>query len=117
SKPVTPVDPSTVDTDGDGLSDAKEAELGTNPNEKDTDHDGYTDKEEVDQGTNPLDASSKPITKKPVVISGADTVRKQSKLPQTGDATNIFGYVGTLLASAGALIGIGKKKKKEDEVE
>ncbi|HEM6234358.1 TPA: LPXTG cell wall anchor domain-containing protein [Streptococcus suis] len=55
------------------------------------------------------------MTKKPVVISGADTVRKQSKLPQTGDATNIFGYVGTLLASAGALIGIGKKK--EDEVE
>ncbi|MBU8894451.1 VWA domain-containing protein [Corallococcus sp. H22C18031201] len=36
-----------ADTDGDGLSDAREAELGTNPNLKDTDGDGFSDGVEV----------------------------------------------------------------------
>lgn len=41
------------DTDGDGLSDGTEKEIGTNPNEKDTDKDGLTDKEELEKGTDP----------------------------------------------------------------
>ncbi len=43
-----------VDTDGDLLTDEREAELGTDPNNKDTDGDGYLDGEEVANGYNPL---------------------------------------------------------------
>ena len=42
----TPTEP-VQDTDGDGLSDNEEKELGTNPNMTDTDNDGLFDKEEV----------------------------------------------------------------------
>ncbi len=42
------------DTDGDGLTDAEEKQLGTNPKKADTDGDGLTDKEELELGTNPL---------------------------------------------------------------
>lgn len=45
---------SAVDTDKDGLTDADEAERGTNPNRFDTDADGYSDGEEVRTGHNPL---------------------------------------------------------------
>lgn len=46
----------TVDTDGDGLSDQRELELGTDPRNKDTDGDGLSDGDEVlKYGTNPLD--------------------------------------------------------------
>ncbi len=43
------------DADGDGLSDAEEAALGTNPNNPDTDGDGLLDGYEVRYGFNPLD--------------------------------------------------------------
>jgi hypothetical protein len=42
-----------VDTDNDGLSNAEEAQLGTDPNNPDTDGDGLGDKEEITEGTNP----------------------------------------------------------------
>ncbi len=46
-------------TDGDGLSDADEAMLGTDPMDADTDNDGLTDGEEVNElGTSPLLADS-----------------------------------------------------------
>ncbi len=45
-------------SDGDGLSDADEASLGTNPLADDTDGDGLNDGFEVTHGTNPLDADS-----------------------------------------------------------
>jgi outer membrane protein OmpA-like peptidoglycan-associated protein/opacity protein-like surface antigen len=45
-----------LDSDGDGLSNAKEDELGTDPYNPDTDGDKLTDGEEVlDYGTNPLE--------------------------------------------------------------
>ncbi len=48
-----------VDTDGDGLSDAEEAKLGTDPNSPDTDGDGLTDGAEVNTyHTNPLVADT-----------------------------------------------------------
>ncbi len=47
------IDPNK-DTDGDGLTDAKEAELNTDPNNPDTDGDGLKDGEEVSAGTDPL---------------------------------------------------------------
>lgn len=48
-----------VDSDGDGLSDQTEAELGTNPNVADTDGDGLSDGVEVQvEGTLPLSADT-----------------------------------------------------------
>lgn len=47
---------SDEDTDGDGLSDAEEAELGTDPSSVDSDGDGYEDGHEVAQGSDPTDA-------------------------------------------------------------
>lgn len=51
-------DPRNPDTDGDGLSDARERELGTDPRNPDTDGDGLTDAEELVLGTDPLDADT-----------------------------------------------------------
>lgn len=49
-------DPALVDTDEDGLTDGQEAlETGTAPLAPDTDGDGILDGDEVAQGTNPLD--------------------------------------------------------------
>lgn len=48
-----------TDSDGDGLTDAEERELGTDPNDADTDDDGLTDGQEVNQhDTDPLDADT-----------------------------------------------------------
>ena len=49
---------SPVDSDGDGLSDAEEAALGTDPDSVDTDGDGYGDGDEVHAKSDPLDAES-----------------------------------------------------------
>jgi hypothetical protein len=49
----------TNDSDGDGLTDCAEAELGTLPNDPDSDHDGLNDGDEVHTNyTNPLDPDS-----------------------------------------------------------
>jgi hypothetical protein len=44
-----------TDSDGDGLTDAEEAELGSDPNNPDSDGGGASDGEEVAAGTDPLD--------------------------------------------------------------
>lgn len=44
-----------VDSDGDGIDDCAEQELGTDPTLADSDGDGLSDKEEVDCVSNPLD--------------------------------------------------------------
>jgi hypothetical protein len=49
-----------VDTDGDGLLDGEEDDLGTDPAQTDTDGDGFDDGDEVDGDTNPLYAPSHP---------------------------------------------------------
>jgi hypothetical protein len=51
-------DPDQADSDGDGLDDGEEAELGTDPLDDDTDGDGLSDGEEVDLGTDPFDEDS-----------------------------------------------------------
>lgn len=51
----TPTVPASArrDTDGDGLTDAEEARLGTDPKSKDTDKDGIADGQEVKMGLDP----------------------------------------------------------------
>jgi hypothetical protein len=49
-----PIDPHSIDTDGDGLSDGDEADRGTDPAEADSDVDTYSDGHEVLAGTDPL---------------------------------------------------------------
>ncbi|MDP9356038.1 MAG: SpaA isopeptide-forming pilin-related protein [Chloroflexota bacterium] len=49
-----------ADSDSDGLTDAEEAELGTDPNNHDTDGDGYFDLGEVNFGSDPLDPAAIP---------------------------------------------------------
>lgn len=52
---VAGTDPSTADSDGDGLSDGEEVIIhGTNPLLADTDYDGLSDGQEIDLGLNPL---------------------------------------------------------------
>lgn len=54
-EPVNFSDPQNLDTDGDGLSDAEEAQHSTDKAKTDTDGDGLTDYQEVRQfKTNPL---------------------------------------------------------------
>jgi serine/threonine protein kinase len=53
--PIAATEFAQADSDGDGLSNAQEAELGTDPNNPDTDGDGLSDYDEVNVwGTNPL---------------------------------------------------------------
>ena len=54
-----PVVQEPVDTDGDGLTDAEEAELGTDANSADSDGDGLTDAEEINEyETDPLNSDT-----------------------------------------------------------
>lgn len=48
-------DPDVADTDGDRLSDGDERDAGTDPLEIDSDGDGYLDGDEVAEGSDPLD--------------------------------------------------------------
>ena len=56
--PTDPLDPRDDDTDGDGLSNIREGQLGTDPRKPDTDGDGLLDGDEGLHGTDPLDADS-----------------------------------------------------------
>ena len=53
-------DPFDSDSDDDGLNDGREVELGTDPNKADSDGDGFTDGDEVAAGTDPNNADSIP---------------------------------------------------------
>lgn len=51
-------DPTRADTDGDGLTDGEEVRFGLDPLNPDTDGDGFADGQELQQQTNPLDPDS-----------------------------------------------------------
>ena len=48
-------DPDNADTDGDGIDDGEEIEMGIDPLATDSDGDGYSDGDEVEQGSDPGD--------------------------------------------------------------
>ena len=48
------------DDDNDGLTDIKEADIGTDPLKRDSDGDGWSDKTEYEEGSDPLTAASQP---------------------------------------------------------
>lgn len=52
-----------LDTDGDGISDARERALGTNPYDFDTDGDGVSDLKEERANTSPVEQKEKPPLK------------------------------------------------------
>jgi hypothetical protein len=51
-----------LDNDGDGLTNAEEAELGTDPDNADSDGDTYWDSWELDEGTDPTDPDNRIYT-------------------------------------------------------
>ena len=66
--------PEDADSDGDGLSDAQEATLGTDPANPDTDEDGLLDGDEVDRG----DGSRRSPT---AMVTASATTRRWSTVP------------------------------------
>lgn len=66
------------DTDGDGLTDAREALLGTDPSNPDSDGDLFSDGIEVNQGTDPLNAAVSPaLSAQPSVWFARSDTRAQ----------------------------------------
>ena len=67
-----------IDTDGDGLSDNYEIEIGTNPLDSDTDGDGYSDGTEIRHGYNPNGSGKMPtklIYNKPRISNTIEQMR------------------------------------------
>jgi hypothetical protein len=73
------LDPNKADTDGDGLEDGEELELGTDPKLPDTDDDGLGDQEELELGTSPLLADT-----------DADLLSDSQELDETGTDPQLF---------------------------
>jgi hypothetical protein len=78
----------TGDLDGDGLTNEREEELGTDPLNADTDSDGVNDGVEVDDGTDPLDHSS-------FADADGDLVPDTVELADGSDPNDPAGFVDT----------------------
>ena len=73
------------DSDGDGLTDAEEAEIGSDPNLEDTDGDGWLDGEEVDGNTDPTKANDHPYEGGWAIADCRDDI--------DGDGNNVAGNI------------------------
>ncbi len=80
--------PGTLDSDGDGLLDSEEAELGTDPQSDDTDLDGWLDGEEVERNTNPADGTDAPYTGGWPIGDCRYDIQADSSLSEGGIAPN-----------------------------
>ncbi len=101
-----------LDTDGDGLTDAREAEIGTDPHLPDTDGDTLNDGEEITLQSNPLKADVIQLQLK-AFLQGAynsttqlmnDTLRSKGLLPSNQPYnTNTYAYSGAETLDANLL--------------
>ena len=105
------------DSDEDGLSDAEEAELGTDPNDKDSDDDNYWDSWEVLEGTDPLDLDSRIYTgwwpynpdKDSLEQGSWDAVSREAGAPfprasfydRSGDLVDLYDFTNFTINSTG----------------
>lgn len=100
----------TTDTDGDGLTDAEEDELGTDPDEVDSDGDGYSDGDEVENDSDPTDEDDgifeggfpfNPDTEDCVDTSFSGSASMGDELPcadfenQFGEIYNLWNFQGS----------------------
>ncbi|MDY6049988.1 MAG: Rib/alpha-like domain-containing protein [Corynebacterium sp.] len=83
------------DTDGDGLTDAQEKELGTDPAKADTDGDGLTDKEEVDGTKNPFDADGNLTSESGKPGAPTDPTKADTDGDGTSDGKEVTGKPAT----------------------
>jgi len=101
-----PPEPS-ADDDGDGLSNAEEAQIGTDPQNADTDGDTYSDYDEVYEGKDPLDENSRiyigywpyNANKDAIVDPGWDSepangmvIARYQALDQFGDMVDLYDF-------------------------
>ena len=98
-----------VDTDRDGLPDAREAFVyHTDPSDPDTDQDGYPDGAEINRGTDPASGSSGPMTLYADSGAGYDSLDGLSAVPVDGHgpkrslgAIHAVSYSGDVIELAG----------------
>lgn len=76
----------TLDSDGDGLTDDEEAELGTDPDSSDTDFDGWDDYEEIERNTDPTNGGDTPYTGGWPIGDCRNDIQADSTLQQGGVA-------------------------------
>ena len=86
-------DPSgIIDTDGDGVSDGYEIEVGTDPNTADSDSDGISDDLELDLNMNPNDVDSDDdgISDADEILAGTDPLNVDTDGDDLSDADEIL---------------------------
>lgn len=87
--PVPAPDPMAIDTDGDGLPDLLELQLGTDPLNPDTDGDGVHDGDEVAAGTDPLNPPPvEPEPEQPPVEQPVEPPADQPPDPESDDPSH-----------------------------
>jgi thiol-disulfide isomerase/thioredoxin len=77
-------DNTPVDSDEDGLTDAEEAELGTDPDAADSDEDGFDDGAEFEAGTNPTYVWSHPFEDGDYLVGDCPTPPDEDAAGPTG---------------------------------
>ena len=105
---------SNVDSDGDGLTDDEESNLGLDPYNADTDGDGYSDGVEVQSNTDPLDSMDHPYAggwpidscRNDLVSTGmgeGDVIHDVTLLDQYGEEVRLHDFCNhtILIAHAG----------------
>jgi len=117
-----------VDADGDGLTDAEEAVLGTNPNAADSDADGLTDFDEVDNDGNPANYTAgidtDPLDADTDNDGTADDVRVTYTRPTNPDVVSyviyrapvVNGTVGAMSTDGAILLGLAAQYDGELKV-
>ena len=123
SPTITPTVSPTIepdkDTDGDGLTDEEEEDLGTNPTNPDTDGDGLTDKEEIEYGTDPTnpDTDGDGMSDKEEIENGTNPNSSDNQI-ETDDSNNGWSLIDLILLLIALILSItaAYKTLKEPEI-